>query len=78
MLENLLWGAGSAVCLELLIILRLCRKTKFLKELLRREKEESFKRYNSIVTKLTEAFLRGPKPTLSDLVEDTEEPFNLK
>ncbi len=62
----------------LIVILRLYRKTRYLKELLRREKEQSFGHYNKLVMNLSEAFSKGPTRTLQELGVDIESDFELK
>lgn len=69
-------GLIASYCV--LTIYRQYRKICCLKELLRREKESSFSHYNALVKSLTQAFSKGPTPTLRDLAEDTEGSFRLK
>lgn len=70
--------AGLVVFVLALIIWRRGRRIKFLKELLRRQNERSFKNYNEIVSVLTKNFATGPTPTLADLASDTETSYELK
>lgn len=72
------WVAALLLLLAALNTYRLFRKIKFLKELLRREKEQSFAHYNRLVMNLSEAFSRGAKPTLEDLARDIDREFELK
>lgn len=65
------------LCFLLHHIWRVRRRNAYLKELLRREKELHFKRYNEIATSLTREFSKGPAPTLEDLASDIDSEFTL-
>lgn len=69
---------GSIASYGAVTIYRQYRKIQCLKELLRREKEESFSRCNVLVKNLTDSFLKGPTLTLRDLAADTVGSFRLK
>lgn len=58
--------------------LRLCRKNRFLRELLRREKSQSLKRSNEVINQLCATFSRAPMPTLQDLARDIGSEYTLK
>lgn len=75
MAENVVWGVSLIACYFALRTLQLCRRTNCLKELLRREQEQSFARYNEIVRTLTGQFLQGPEPSLESLAKDIETDF---
>lgn len=57
---------------------QLYRRTRYLEEALRREQRQNIEQRNAMQTRLLEAFLREPRPTLRELVDDTETPFETK
>jgi hypothetical protein len=72
------WLSSLAGLCALVVIWRLYRRTRYLKELLRREKEQSFGHYNKIVMNLSEAYSKGPNPTLAELGRNIESEFELE
>jgi len=62
------WGGWLAAA----VILHLYRKTRYLKELLRRANEETLRAQNETWRKAFEIFTRAPPPRLQDLANDTE------
>jgi hypothetical protein len=57
---------------------QLWRRTLYLQEALRREQRRRIDEANAMQKRLLESFLRGPKPTLRELVDDTETPYETK
>ncbi len=70
--------AGLGLCSLALRTWKASRKIKFLKELLRREREKSFARHNATVKILSEAFSRGQPASLEDLLSKVERDWSLK
>jgi len=56
----------------------LWRRTIYLQEALRREQRKRIDEANAMQKRLLESFLRGPTPTLRELVDDTETPYETK
>ncbi len=56
----------------------LWRRTLYLQEALRREQQRRIDEANAMQKRLLESFLRGPTPTLRELVDDTETPYETK
>lgn len=57
---------------------QLWRRTIYLQEALRREQQKRIVEANAMQKRLLEIFLRGPKPTLRELVDDTVTPFETR
>jgi hypothetical protein len=57
---------------------QLWRRTIYLQEALRREQQKRIVEANAMQKRLLEIFLRGPKPTLRELVDDTVTPYETR
>ncbi len=57
---------------------QLWRRTIYLQEALRREQQRRIVEANAMQKRLLEIFLRGPKPTLRELVDDTVTPYETR
>lgn len=69
--------ALCAVCGLLVVIWRLWLRTIYLTEALRREQELALTRANETQTRLLQAFLSEPNPTLESLAGDERLEFKL-
>lgn len=69
--------ALCAVSGLLVVIWRLWLRTVYLTEALRREQELALTRANETQTRLLQAFLSEPSPTLESLASDRGHEFNL-
>ena len=72
------WAVLLLACVSLTGIWRLWRKTRFLREALRRERQRSIERCNEIQRQLLTTFFDAGVPTLQSLADDTETDFTLK
>lgn len=68
-------GAGLSL---LTTTWRVYRQNAYLRELLRRERERNISRHTELVRILAEAFSKGPNPSLEDLLQGTEDVFELR
>jgi hypothetical protein len=70
--------AACCVFVLLVVIWRLWLRTIYLGELLRREQQSVSGKLEGLQARLLEVFFREPRPTLSELVNDTAHDFSLK
>lgn len=71
------WAVCSVFGL-LVVIWRLWLRTIYLTELLHREQQSVIGKLEGQQTRLLEVFFREPRPSLRELVNDTENEFDLK
>jgi hypothetical protein len=83
--RDLLYVALLAGSWWIRLTFALWRRTRYLEEALLREQQRRFElermhtaQWNDKQRRLLDAFLRGPKPTLRELVSDTETPYETK
>jgi hypothetical protein len=74
-LYDLLYAGALAGLYWIKLTYQLWRRTRYLQEALHREQRKRIDEANAIQKRLLESFLRGPKPTLRELVDDTETPY---
>lgn len=76
--RDLLFLALSGGLWWIKLTFQLWRRTIYLQEALRREQQRRIDEANAMQKRLLESFLRGPKPTLRELVDDTETPYETR
>ena len=77
-LYDLLYAAALGGLWWIKFTYQLWRRTLYLQEALRREQRRRIDEANAMQKRLLESFLRGPKPTLRELVDDTETPYETR
>jgi hypothetical protein len=76
--RDLLFLALSGGLWWIKVTWQLWRRTIYLQEALRREQQKRIVEANAMQKRLLEIFLRGPKPTLRELVDDTVTPYETR
>lgn len=77
-LYDVLFVAASAGLWWIKFTYSLWRRTRYLEELLRRERRSESAKLDGLRTRMLEHFFKEPKPTLQALADDTETDFDLK